>query len=610
MQPLRDFFNYLAGYNSSQSPVGEGALPNTIIKGSKNVTYVATGVLEAFKGFYVESLASGGLMFDIYGDNFAYIDGLAPFATGGNIFMGTGKSLWGVGAGSAKYYDKNSSTLYSLGSITAAGGALQVWTLSGGVYSQHTAGLSVPSTGSLIANDITGGFTGKIEGTVAAEFTKYRSTTGAESRPSLPTAIVSFNKQYARIYFPPATDLTDGADYFRLYLSLQGFGSSGPFRYLDQYQMTVGYTPASGFGTVAYDAGAGRYYIEIEWYDSNLLETEPATDLFIPPVGTHTAQFGNVNIVLGTYGGLGVSSSIPNYPEAFPPSRTSFLSEQPVGVLGNPQDGYIWVICKNSMWALLWTGAPDGPAVMPRAIWSDTGCENASAACVVRGNLYAFTGRKGIVRTNGTQEPDTTFAYPVLEDVKAWDAKKVVVGYSPQDNVVVFAHDRQMLLYHVDLNLWSAPIYLDDFLTAVAGTIASVYTANGLLHVSVYNAGTYSLYTFNYWVSGGAGNPTGTNWEVIPQWSFGGSFHKTVDRFINTASMNGGTLRTRAYKDLDLTTAIVDVTSGTSTGDKHFTPIRKSLRKAKSYTVKLSGSGMNQRVYGTETHGRTHRMVI
>jgi hypothetical protein len=615
---IRDLFSYIGGYVSAQSPIGAGNQQGTIIKGSKNVVLAGSGAMEPFKGLLSESLASGGLNFDIYGDNFAYIDGVAPQAAGGNIFMGTGKSIWGVGAGVAKYYNKSNSTLYTLGSLTSAGGQLRVWTWNGTSYDAHFAGLTPPSTGSITAKDVTGGFTGKINGTISAVFSKYRPTTGAESRPSAPTAVVAFTNQYARITFPPATDLDDGSTMFRVYVSLAGFGASGPWRFLGEYQMSAGYTPPStgtgtglgGLGTVQFDSGTSRYYIDVEWTDSQLLPDEPQVDFFYPPVALNCFQYGNVNVLAGTYGGLGISCSVPNYPEAFPPSSTSFLSEPVVGVIGKPVDGTVFILCKNSVWIAVWTGAPDGPSVIPRALWNDVGVQNPQAAVVVKGQLYAYTASKGICRTNGSALPDTNFAAKITDDTSAWDATKVKVGYSPQDDAVVFAHDRVMLMYHPNWDTWSAPVYLDNLVTNPGAnkTIAGFYTSNGLLHVSLYDTGTttYSLYTFN------SSSGTGSNWEIWPAWTASQGYltNKTIDRLINSADVNGQ-LRTRIFKNLDTSTAVFNKLDGPfAAGDRIRGWQKVNARNCKAYTVVLSGSGATGRIYGTEVHARESKIRV
>jgi hypothetical protein len=413
-----------------------------------------------------------------------------------------------------------------------------------------------------------GAFLGLNTGTFAVEITKGRSTTGAESNPSLPSNIITVSASSVRVEFPAAP--IDGTDFWNIYVTPNGFANTGPFLFLQEvlesdltdkgkgsintgvstttwtrtvgpsggHTLTandvgkqiiiVGAGPAGGTLTTTIDAvnvglqtatihdaastsvtnatttfnsfvGGIPRAIEIEWSDGQLiLSQKPPIDHDPPPSGSFVAAIGDTMNVAGCFGGVGWAASDAGQPEAFNPDNVSFLPEPAVLVLGRPQDGYLWVVCRNSISAAVYTGAVVGPPVMIKTLWDRVGCAGFTAAAVWAKVLYLFTLGNKIARIDLNGNLDFEFARRVADDISAWDPTKVVCGYDDNRRAMVFLHLQEAVLYHIELDKWGK-INLAQVTGAgnPTGNVTSAYSQDGRLYLLAFESGQYNIYLFD-----------------------------------------------------------------------------------------------------------------
>ena len=232
---------------------------------------------------------------------------------------------------------------------------------------------------------------------------------------------------------------------------------------------------------------AGRQIL-IEWFDNELGPEQPPTDFF-PPATTATfiAGLGSSMILIGTADGNGIATSVPNFPEAFPPDFRSNLSEPPVGVLSRPQDGFLYVLGENSISVLSRTNSINNP-ILPDVVTDQVGVANQRAACMAGSDIYVFTKSKTAARVGSDGSLNLSFANRVEAIMKTWDETKVSVQFDERKGYVAYIHDTTMLLYYPAFDVWSTPVDVTDIEVAgkVQGSIKSAFTMRGLIHVSAF----------------------------------------------------------------------------------------------------------------------------
>jgi hypothetical protein len=429
----------LFGYISNIPPDG-GSLKNFLAPGSSNVVVLGPGLVETYRGFDTAAVAARGTLNWSYGNTVLSLgDNPATNIGSGSALLSVGKTIFLIGGGHLRV---NGTTIAGV----SATSNLQLVLFAGGGYSSANlfqAGLAAPAAPTLSPT----GAGAKNTGTFTFVFTKVRTATGAESKPSPPSNVATATQQQLVGNVPLFGTWTDGTDAYNVYFTPANFGVKGPWLFLDQ--------------KVAADLdGSGNFTVEFS--DAELTPDEPPLDFDIPPAGTHAWQMGNVMIVGGTYGGFGISSSVPNYFEAYPPISTYFLPEELVGTAGGPQDGFTLLICKGSTHAAVWTGAPDGPAIIARPLWKNIGFSTVNAVTIAGKDVYGFTEKQGIVRTGPNGEPDFEFARRIAPETTTWVAANVMAGFSPTENLVYFSDGNKMLIYHIDMDVWDAPIDMSN----------------------------------------------------------------------------------------------------------------------------------------------------
>jgi hypothetical protein len=392
-------------------------------------------------------------------------------AGSGSVILGPGGGLWGIGSGTGF----GAGQSFSLSSI------LQF--LRSGVLYQ--AGLNPPNPPSIRSPLALDTDAIKMFGVFSARLTKKRNTTGHESNISKVSNVV-FNRASDGKYKNLIIDIganDEQFDYYGLYLSRARQGNTGPHYWYDDYLKAT--------TTIVLDIN-----------DANLSDLLGPTDHFPPPTGTHVIQLGGVVDVLGCYGGNGSCPTIPGMFESFPPLFTTFFPEGIVGVKGRATDGWIYVLCLNSLNAALLTGSTSTP-IIPRTIWPELGFQGPHQATLVGAQLYAAVPKP--VRTLGDAvEPDSTFADPIIEWMRRNGFTNPVVGYDPDEQLVIYSQGSLATAYDLTTGEWSTGISLG------ASPNAAV-TANQKL---VYSVGGSSLFTFD----------TGATqaWYLYTTWEDGG----------------------------------------------------------------------------------------
>jgi hypothetical protein len=236
--------------------------------------------------------------------------------------------------------------------------------------------------------------------------------------------------------------------------------------------------------------GTNLRQINIEWFDNELIAVSPPIDAF-PPATTASfiAALSNVMILIGTEEGLGIAVSVPNFPEAYPPDFRQNLSETPVGVLSRPQDGFLYVLCENSVHELRWTGAVTGSPISVRPVSNQVGAASQRAACQAGDDIYLFTKSKIPARILANGIIDISFGDRVEALMKTWDSSKVSLTFDEKKGYIAYCHNMTMLLYYPARDAWSAPIDITSIEAAgrpTGGSISSAFTLGGLPHISFY----------------------------------------------------------------------------------------------------------------------------
>lgn len=512
--------------------------------------------------------------------------------------------------------------------------------------------LAVPAT-------MGAGFVGKCNGTYGAMVSRIRSSTGTKSLPSpISNLIAPVNQTIAatfpsigsdgsdtwRLYFSPkgfgvtgpylyfkdiretqvqdrsGTDgaITTGTNAFSSAsagftaddvgktITVNGAGAAGAtlVTTIAAYVSATAVTLSANAGTTVAAAtwtaqalinGTNRT-IELEFYDTELGAEQPPTSNFPAQACLFMAAIANCMLLIGSYEGLGVQCSLPNQPEAFPADYVSFLPEPVIGVAGRPQDGYIFIFCQNSIHVALWTGATSGPPVIVRPLYDTIGIKGQKAACVVGNVLYGQTSAGKPFRITESGEIDIYFGLRIEKDMESWDSSLTAVSYDELHRVVAYANGTTILCYHIDLDVWSAPIDVPTLIGAgsPAGTIKSAFSRYGAMYVSFWTGTVYNLYQFNR-------NTTGSNWIARGAWNdFGqGPFFKTIfNKIVGIGSNLGGTYMIKIYKDYSFAAALSSENFTVAAGDLISAWVKtQQAKNLRMGSVEVSGAGSGDKLH-------------
>lgn len=554
------------GYWPNQGLIGGERVPNSMIEGSKNVWIEGPNRIRSWNG----TTSAGSY---------------------GNLIMGLlGSNTYTMTAGSATLYKNGATFFIGSGSVVVNGtfygvatSALAIVITPGTVISTTTlqiglADVPVASAATTTAARI-------LPGTYSFKYTYERTTTGSESSASVSSNVITLDgTKKAKIDFPFAN-----INVRNVYASKRGFPEGPWFKIPD----------GSQYSNVALPVAGATLSVELDFRDADLLEIFAPLDNDQPPAGTHCFALGDVMVVAGCFGGGGIAFSKPGKPEAFSPEALTFLTpnEPIIGIRGRPADGWQYVFCRNSLHSCYLTG-DDLVPVQTRAIWSETGIANANAATFVGGEFYGYSGKRGALRTtagNQSAEPDVSFAIPIESDMESWNPDNVVVGYSLDDDCVVYFHGNQAWPYKRKIQKWSAPFTLAD--GGASGNVTSCVTHQGRLIFAIGSA----MYSF----SGGTSN---TPAVIMPVWqdpAFG--YYKTITGY-RTAFDTGTTNLTTELLTNFVTSTVKDTQTSTGANANYGTWRKINVKKVKSFTLRYSFTGANKYVYGSTVVGGTTKM--
>lgn len=494
--------SFTDGYDAREPELRPaGASSNILGYGSKNLFYQGTKHLENFKGLTITNPVTGGRTMFNFSDGYASLNDYDPGSGNiqglGSIFISFGKTLWFVGAGKVFL---NGADLSATATST-----LSFRKLTSGLYTGTTfsAGLAQPSGPTVAARTASfgAGLTGLLSGTYSVRITRIRSTSGAESIGSLPSAVISVSNGTIRITFP-ALD-ANGQDRWGIYVTQAGFGASGPYLLLKEIADT-------DLSTID---GVARSY-ETEWSDGGLLPILVPTDNFQPPACTHAVQLEDVTCAIGCYGdttgisstspGNGIAYSLAGFPEAYPPDNLMFLPEAPVHVMTRPFQRYAWVLMKNSVASITYTGGQ--PAISVEVHWENIGCTAPHQAADINGRLYAYAGGK-LVRMGIGGEPEDEWAEPIMRHVREFTPGNVVLGYDSKLKTFCVMHGSTIYPFHVPTEKWGTPLDV----SSITGSVQSAVTVDNGLKLTIKNGTTFNLYDFH--VGGGSVWEAWSNWH-------------------------------------------------------------------------------------------------
>lgn len=226
------------GYSSGHQFLSEG---DYLAPGSKNLIIDGESIVKAFNGFTSTiSIASGWNSIQTFNFDQTHAELFSASVAKGSVFMLTsGKTMAFIGVGNLA---QTGIPLLDASAVQiAASSSLQFLLLRSGSYSgaaangPYVAGQLAPSAPAVGA--VTYGYgvgvplTNKTLGTVSARTTRVRSATGGESNASEPSAVIAMPADGGalRITLPAAGS---GQDRWGIYVSLSGFGLSGPHFFL------------------------------------------------------------------------------------------------------------------------------------------------------------------------------------------------------------------------------------------------------------------------------------------------------------------------------------------------------------------------------------------
>lgn len=543
------------GFWPTTALVGASRIPNSVRDG-RNVWFLGAGLMKSAKG----------------------LSGILGVPTNSRMYL-VGSQIGSLSTGSVVPYKNGSFWFIGSGSVfvgsfqVGIASSLLTYNTTTNLANARAAGLNAPG-----APGLEQGSSGINDGTYAIVITRINSVTGAESNGSLPSAPIAVKNKKIKIIFG---GIDGGQDRWGIYGTFKGRATTGPFFFLKE--ITEASIP-------------GDRRVEIEYYDSQLTSTQPPTDYNPPPQGEFVATLGAHMMVLGTFPGngvaAGVSPSIANRPEAYPALSTTFLNpcESIVGFAARPTDGQLIVWTKNSLQALVLTGAASFP-ILPRAIWPTTGIQSPHGGCFADSIFYGYSGKAGPVRLGG-EEPDTTFAKPVYEFIRQenWDPATVVVGYDRERDAVIYmgngvngAWALPFMRSANDGRMWSTPIQLP-------GTPQSCLTVEGQLKVTIGG----NLYN---WEGGNGGD-----WYLTPAWQDAPepSDRKTIRGYRGVCNTASAALTLDLLLDLS-DTPVTGCTQTTSGSGNRMLPWKLFNKIARQWTVKASATGADHQLYDIQT---------
>lgn len=511
------------------------------------------GLMTTSKGFGASVANSGG------------VNPLLNVASGYGGLTGGGSVTQAFASG--VYLFAGSGNLYVNGVLIGAvsGGTVSIWTGSAVV----AAGLASAGAPTITST----GSAGRNNGAYSIAVTPIRSITGGEGTISPPSNTISVSNLGIKITALPG--FPSGADKVGIYVTKRGFGDIGPyFHFYDVSKATVDAAIATGGYTIQLPGSSTA-----GWIDAQLGDLAPL-DFGLPPTCTYVFVINSVAVAAGCYGGAGLSASYPNKPEAYPARFILFI---PGGgtitmVKGSGIEGRVLVGTASSLNLVSASQSTISPIDID-PIWPTTGIASANQICSIAGELFAWVGTRGPVRSSVSDRGDpgdeaTAFATPVMKSFAAngYTASNTTVVYDPASDTVFYCKGNIAIGYCRYQRQWH-PVHTlpTTIVTAVTDTV------NGRALLSDASGNLYAFET-----------GTGTSWTLVGQLQ-GGRFISFPKTIIGARAMVSSSCRMDIYGELDITTPLPGG-SNLTTGSKHGTFHHLNIQNVHSFTAGLSGS--------------------
>lgn len=504
---LLEQFTAKTGFFSNQAKIGEARVPDSLIDGSYNVWVEGPGRVRSWTGISSQTASGGGSLPGgktamLVGDKVGTLDSgtIASFTGGSTFYIGSGP----VFVNGVSITPNADSSLR----VLASG---QTMAVIAGLAKPSTAPVLTPIDGkTTIPPGVQGAGTipplqvGRCNGSLSIKVSpiKNLTSTHAEGNASDQSNTITASNCKIRLFFPPTVPNQTG---WRIYATIFGNGSVGPWRLVEAY--------ADINNTMIIS-------LDFDYVDGELDADRTApidNDQALP--GTHVFTFNSRVVVAGVLGpggaagGGGLLPSKVGNPEAFSPDTIFRLNpfEPILCIKGRAADGVMFVGCRNSLHQIIEGGAFS--PIFSRAIWSDTGIANKNAMVEVHGVVYCMTGNRSLARTRGNStEPDYEFALPVENLIETFNPLTTVLGFSPENNAVVFFDGKVGIAYKLSTQQWSAPFYLP-----LEGSVESAVTYKSNLYISIANV----MYIFSP-LGLQANTGMGLDYAVLYAWKTGG----------------------------------------------------------------------------------------
>jgi len=526
-------------------------------------------------------------IFDEYVEGWLGMGGsIANMAIGLMVPLGSDASPGGVGAGTVLLYRGDSTWFVGSGavyrngsSIATASSALQF--ILNAVLFQ--AGLAAPVAPTLRLTNESGK---KPLGTYSIKITQVRSATGEESNASPASNAVTANHNRLLIDMNGIATPGDGKRW-AVYGSDGGSSQLGPWYFRIEFD-------SSQLGTVTDSLSINRQNsIAIEYYDFESSSILAPFEFAPPPAATHLTTLGSVMCPLGSYGGAGVSPSLPGR-LGWPASFTRFLNpaEPIVRVDGRPGNGWQTVFTRHSVQGIILSGDETGP-VFVRAFWPNVGILNESAACMIEAEIYADSGDGYLVRSNGSETPDTSWADDVRPDVKDINPATAVLGYYPKMDAVVVCDgpNATAQAFMRGRGEWAPKFDLP-------GAVDTAATIGGKLYLKFSDG---SVKPFDSGSSSGGGSARS------PWLTLGNARHRKAVFGYEGVMKDTGT--NKLYGNLDAGTALD--TQADATGSEHIEPqVKCNVKRLKNLSMERSAIPAGGRAYSIGVHGNVDETYV
>lgn len=520
-------FNFNSGFFSTdKTAYPEGAMAD----GSENVFLVDIGRLYVFKG--IQFYGQGGrTLFPISG-GYASLNDYGSTNGIGSVFNYLNESLMAIGSGKIFINGTDSGA--------TATSTLQIAKKVGSYTypTWYTAGFPQPNAPGVRARNPVSPFTGLNTGTYSFKIAAVRSSTGGRSIASTTSAVIELRNQTVHISFP--APFLNGQDRWAIFGTKAGFGGVGVHYLVKEVDI-------SNLTTID---GIPNSHV-FEYNDSDLLPITAYINDYPPSAGKFAVRLENYVLVIGAYTNA-IQVSLRNFPESFHPEHIGFLPKAPTAVLQDPQGRFAYVSTDSSVHMVSVVPSSDNPLII-QTLWSDIGVLNSNSWCTAGSVLFAFTEKAGPVTMGPDGNPDFTFAKPITNITRNWDASNVVVHYVPHLNSVAYSYLTKTYLFNLQTLKWSSPSNISN---VASGSIISAVVVNRLPYICLKDSTTFTLYEYDKFVFGNSIDFKLLSGFVAPNYPNRVNVLGLSAAYSNESTTN---MLFKLYKDFDYSTVVKSV---------------------------------------------------